>query len=136
MILRLSFEEITAVNAAAGRLLSGPGAGSVLAPPEAMAELESRLPLDGDISVETLAEQGRLLRALDMVMDHVKRRMDATIVEQYVGSDDAVNAYFDYANVLSTRSKLLGLGDEMTAIVELMRGEPTEGNADGIGFPD
>lgn len=133
MILRLSFEEITAVNSAAARLLSAPGEGHVMAPPEAMAELESRLPIEGDIAVETLTEQGRLLRALDMVMEHLKRRMDAIIVEQYVGSEDSVNAYFDYANVLATRSKVLGIGEEMTAIAELMRGDES---SDGSAFPD
>lgn len=136
MILRLSFEEITALNTAAQRLLSVPGAGGVLAPPEAMAELESRLPLEGDISVTTLPEQARLLRAFETVLDHLKRRMDAIIVEQYVGSDDSVNAYFDYANVLSTRSKLLGIGEEMAAIVELTRGEDTDRNGNPIRFPD
>lgn len=136
MILRLSFEEVTALNSAAERLLSAPGDGGVLAPPEAMAELESRLPLEGDISVLTMAEQARLLRAFDTVLNHLKRRMDVIIVEQYVGSDDSVNAYFDYANVLGTRAKLLGLGEEMTAIIELISGEGTGADVEGLTFPD
>lgn len=136
MILRISFEEVTALNSAAERLLAAPGDGTVLAPPEALAELETRLPLEGDISVLTMAEQARLLRALDMVLEHLRRRMDAIIIEQYVGSDDSVNAYFDYANVLCTRSKLLGIGKEMEAIVELMTGSARPEDAEGLTFPD
>lgn len=136
MILRISFEELTALNSAAERMLAVPEGGGVLAPPETLAELESRLPLEGDISVTTLAEQGRLLQAMDLVLDHLKRRMDALIEEQYVGSDDSVNAYFDYANVLSTRSKLLGLGSEMEALVHLMTADPASEEASQITFPD
>ena len=83
MILRLSFEEITALNSAAQRLLESSGEGSVLAPPEAMAELESRLPLGGDISVRTLPEQFRLSGAVAMILDELKRRMDAFVIDQY-----------------------------------------------------
>ena len=136
MILRLSFEEVTALNSAAERLLSAPGEGMVLAPPEAMAELETRLPLPGDLSVTTLAEQSRLMRALDLVLEHLKRRMDAIIVDQYVGSDDSVNAYFDYANILSARARLLEIGEEMTSIVELITGSVTPESAAEITFPD
>lgn len=136
MILRMSFEEITALNTAARRMLAGTGDGGVLAPPEALAELETRLPLDGDISVRTLPEQDRLLGAVDVVLAHLRRRMDAIIVDQYVGSDDSVNAYFDYANVLTARSRLAGIGKEMAAMVELITGELMPEEADDITFPD
>lgn len=135
MILRLSFEEVTALNSAATRLLAASGEGNVLAPPEALAELEARLPLEGDISVLTLAGQARLSRALDMVLQHLRRRMDAIIVEQYVGSDDSVNAYFDYANVLSAQSRLTGIGEEMAAMAELI-GETVQDDVDDLAFPD
>ncbi len=136
MILRISFEELTALNSAAARMLAVPNGGGVLAPPETLAELEWRLPLEGDISVTTLEEQIRLLSAMDLVLDHLKRRMDALIEEQYVGSDDAVNAYFDYANVLSTRSKLAGIGNEMEALLHLMTADPASEEASRITFPD
>jgi hypothetical protein len=136
MILRMSFEEMSTLNAAVQRL-SEPGGGGVLAPPEVLAELESRMPLHGDISILTLAEQGRLLGAVDTILDHLKRRMDAFVLEQYVGSEDAVNAYFDYANVLTTRSRLIGLGDEMSAMIEVITGdEATHDDWEEIGFPD
>jgi hypothetical protein len=137
MILRMSFEEIAALNAAAERLLSSPDGGGVAAPPEVMAELEANLPLRGDISVLTLAQHRRMMRGLDFVLAHLQRRMDALIVELYVGADDAVNAYFDYANVLSLRSRLEPLGREMVVLIELMTGSaPTAETAEQVTFPD
>jgi hypothetical protein len=124
MILKLSFEEVTALSSATERLLVSPDGGGVAAPPEVLAELEAHLPLQGDISVMTLAQQRRLARAMDYVIDHLKARMDAFIVELYVGADDAVNAYFDYANVLSLRARLDPMGREMVALIELMTGAP------------
>lgn len=135
MILRLSFEEVTALNSAAARMLRGPGEASVLAPPEALAELESRLPLEGDISVATLREQNRLHGAVRTVLRDLKGRMDAFVVDQYVGSEDAVNAYFDYANVLALESRLAGIGAEMEALLEVMTGERPSGD-ERITFPD
>lgn len=136
MILRMSFEEVTALNSAAERLLPVAGDGNVLAPPEALAELETRLPLEGDISVMTLSEQSRLLRAVELVLEHLRRRMDAIIVEQYVGSDDSVNAYFDYANVLTTRTQLIGMGREMRTIMELIVDRGTSEDVTTMTFPD
>lgn len=137
MILRMSFEELTALNSAAERLLSGPEGGGVAAPPEVMAELEVRLPLDGDVTVMTLGQQRRLQGAVGYVLDHLKRRMDALTVEQYVGSDDSVNAFFDYANVLNLHVRLEAIGRKMTALVELMiGGAPTPDAEEEISFPD
>lgn len=137
MILRMSFEELTALNSAAERLRSSTDGGGVAAPPELLAELETRMPLGGDIAVMTLGQQVRLLRAIDYVLDHQKRRMDALVVEQYVGSDDSVNAYFDYANVLTLRERLEAIGRRMRAMVELMTGgSPTAEVAETIEFPD
>jgi hypothetical protein len=137
MILRISFEEIRAVNSAVERMLGGPLTGRVVAPPKALAELEVHLPLRGDISIETLSEQTRLLSAVDAVVAHLKRRMDAIIMDQYVGSDDAVNAYFDYANVLALRGRLERVGREMSALIDVMLdGPPSQDDADRIDFPD
>ena len=137
MILRMSFEELTALNSAAERLLSSPEGGGVAAPPEIMAELETHLPIPGDITVRTLGQQRRLAGAVGYVLDHLKRRMDALTVEQYVGSDDSVNAYFDYANVLNLHVRLEAMGRKMGALVELMIGEPPTPEAEEeIAFPD
>jgi hypothetical protein len=135
MILRLSYEEVVALNSAAEQILGPRGEGSVVAPPEAIAGLEERLPIRGDISVRTLAEQRRLLRSLDLVLDHLSRRIDGYILDQYVGSEDSVAAFFDYANVLTARAKLAEIGEEMAALTEVITdGTPAEG--DDIGFPD
>ena len=138
MIFRVSFEEISALNSAAERLLSPSGDNvPVMAPPEVLSELESRLPLGGDLTVTTLAQQRRLLAAVEYVLDHLKRRMDTLVVERYVGADDAVNAYFDYANVLTVRDRLREAGREMAAMIEVMIGGPiTPEAAESISFPD
>ena len=137
MILRISFEEVTALNSAAERVLGTAEGGGVAAPPEVLAELDARLPLEGDVTVDTFGQQRRLEGALAYVMDHLKRRMDAFILEQYVGSDDAVNAYFDYANVLTLQNRLSAIGREMEALIELMTGDETSMEAaEQISFPD
>ncbi|MGK7311159.1 MAG: hypothetical protein ACN0LA_02885 [Candidatus Longimicrobiales bacterium M2_2A_002] len=120
MILELSYEEVTALNSAAERM-RGAGGGGVAAPPEAIAALDERLPLRGDIAVDTPTEQARLLRAMDAVLDHLKQRMDALVLEQYVGADDPVNAYFDYANVLTARHRLHRIGRRLEAVHEVIR---------------
>lgn len=136
MILELNFEEVTALNSAAERIRSA-GGGGVAAPPEALAALDRRLPLRGDLSIETLTDQARLLIALDVVLDHLRHRMDALVLEQYVGADDAVNAYFDYANVLTARSRLHALGLQMRAMADLIAGRHHHpGEADEPGSPD
>ena len=133
MILELSYEEVTALNSAAERIRGGAG-GGVAAPPEAIAALDERLPLRGDIAVESPAEQKRLLVALDTVLAHLKQRMDALILEQYVGADDPVNAYFDYANVLTARRRLFELGHRMRVVNEVIRdSEPDPGSAPDDG---
>lgn len=124
MILELTFEEVTALNSAAERM-RGSSAGGVAAPPEAIAALDERLPLEGDIAVDSAAEQARLLRAVDAVLAHLRNRMDTLILEQYVGADDPVNAYFDYANVLTARHRLVRIGDRLRAVDRvIMETEP------------
>lgn len=136
MILELTYEEVTALNSAAERIRSA-GEGGVAAPPEAMAALDRQLPLQGDLSIETLMDQARLLIAVDVVLDHLRHRMDALVLEQYVGADDAVNAYFDYANVLTARTRLHALGLQMRAMADLISGRHIErGAADEPGSPD
>lgn len=127
MILKLSYEELTALNSAAQRMRDGVG-GGVAAPPEAIAALDERLPLRGDVAVDSPEEQARLLAAIDAVLAHLRERMDALILEQYVGAEDPVNAYFDYANVLTARHRLFELGRRMRAVNEVIReSEPGAG---------
>lgn len=139
MILRCSYEELTALTATANRVLeSRGGAGGVVAPPEIVAEIEALLPrLDGDVDLTTLAEEWWLERVLDFLLTDAKDRMDELVLDQYVGSDDAVNAYFDYANILTVYAKVQEMGREMSVLIELMTGHPpTPETARSVAFPD
>ena len=134
MILRLSYEEVTALNEAAERILEVQGR-HVVAPPAALAGMEPLLPLDGDVSVETLGEQRQLMAALGTLLDHAKHRMDGFIVDGHVGSEESVVAFFEYANVLAARAKLEAIGHEMKALIEVMTVEETV-EEEEILFPD
>lgn len=138
MILHCGFEELAAATAGARALLAeetGTGAG-VVAPPEVLADVEQLLPrLNGDIELNTLAEQQSVLRALDAILARLHEIMDQTILEQYVGAEDAVVAYFDYAHVLTLRERAARIGQEMRAMIELMTGSPpTEETARSVIF--
>lgn len=139
MILRCSFEELSALRGGAeSALRASSGGAGVAAPPEALVHVEALLPrLEGDLSLRSLADQRRVQEAVLLVLQHLQEQMDRLILEQYVGAEDAVNAYFDYANVLSLHERVRELGAEMTAIVELVTGQaPNERTAREISFPD
>jgi hypothetical protein len=136
VILHCDFEELAALAAAATRALDSPGVG-VLAPPEAMTDLEALLPrLNGDISIDTLAEQLSLRRAVAFLSGELRTRMDTIILEQHPAAEDAVLAYFEYARVLSVLIRLDRIGHEMAAIVELITGDhPATESAQRFSFP-
>jgi len=139
VILRCSFEELSALTSSAGRLLDAhEEGGRVCAPPDVMATLELLLPeLTGDLSIETLAEQQRLEDALELVLDDARRRMDRLVIEQHPAAEDAVTAYFEYANILTVVDRLRKMGAEMRAIIELTTGRPAdEETAKTVTFPD
>jgi hypothetical protein len=139
MILRCSYEELTALAATARRVIEARGgAGGVVAPPEIVAEIEVLLPrLDGDVDLTTLAEEWWLEQILDYLLSDAKEHMDGLILEQYVGAEDAVNAYFDYANILAVLGKVQEMGREMAVLIELMTGQPpTAETARSVAFPD
>jgi len=140
MILHCTFEELSAFSAAAGRVLSEStehGA-AVAAPPEILAELETLTNrLDGDISVITLAEQRALLRVINFVLADLRVRMDAAVLEYHPAGEAAVQTYFDYAHVLVLQDRLRRMGEQMSALIELMTGAPpNEISAKQVGFPD
>lgn len=139
MILRCTFEELSALSSGAERVLADAGSqASVAAPPEALADVEALYPrLQGDISIPTLSQQRRVESALEFLLEELRGRMEQTVLDRYVGSDDAVNAYFDFANVLTVHDRVRGMGREMTALIELMTGDaPTPQTARSITFPD
>ncbi len=141
MLVRCTFEELTAFTAAAERaLLSAASAGnvSVAAPPRELDDVEALLSrVDGDFDLDTLAQQRSAARALDLILDELRERVDGTILEQFVGAEDAVIAYFDYAHVLTLRDRVRRAGEQMEAVIELMTGAPpTEESASSTTFPD
>ncbi len=142
MLVQCSFEELSALTTGAEQTLQvaaafGGGAG-VVAPPRELADVEALLArMDGDLELETLAEQRSVARAIDLILAVLRERVDATILEQYVGSEDAVAAYFDFAHVLTVGERVRLAGEEMEAVIELMSGHPaTDEAAEKITFPD
>ncbi len=142
VLVQCSFEELNALTTGAEQTLQvaaafGGGAG-VVAPPRELADVEALLArMDGDLELETLAEQRSVARALDLILAVLRERVDVTILEQYVGSEDAIAAYFDFAHVLTVSERVRLAGEEMEAVIELMSGAPaTPEAAETITFPD
>ena len=141
MFVRCTFEELTALTAGAERtLLASAFAGDVgvAAPPRELADVEALLSrVTGDLTLQTLEEQRSVARAVDLILDTLREQVDATILEQFVGAEDAVVAYFDYAHVLTFHERVRRAGEQMEAVIELMTGAPPTGEtAHTITFPD
>lgn len=140
MLVRCSFEELAALTAGAERTLqtAALGGAGVVAPPQELVDVEALLPrLSGDLDVRTLAEQRSLHRAVDLIFETLRNRMDETILEQYVGAEEAVVAYFDYAHVLTIRERIRRVGKEMEALIELITGAPaSDDSARQVTFPE
>ena len=139
MILHCTYEELTALGATASRIVSAAeGNARVAAPPEALADVASLQPrLRGDLSIATLEDQRMVERAVDYLLEELRDRMNEFILMQHVGSEDSINAYFDYAHVYALRDRVRGVGREMIAMIELMTGEaPTAESARSVTFPD
>jgi hypothetical protein len=141
VILYCNFEELRALAFGAEMVLSEPGAApesAVAAPAEAVALIEQLLPrLTGDLSVTTLAEQRQVRKAVSVICDELRAKMDERIVQIGPGHEDAVNTYFDYAHSRVVLDRLDRMGSEMYAIVELITGAvPSEQAAQSVTFPD
>ena len=125
MILHCSFEELSALTSSIERVLDQADRGGVAAPPDILPDLEALAPrLTGDLNLETLADQQRLERAIEHVLWDTRDRMESLILEQYPAAENAVQAYFDFAYLLTVHERIRQLGDEMRALIELMTGEP------------
>ena len=140
MILYCTFEELSAISAGAERVLAEAGSGAtvVVAPPEIVADVEALLPrLGGDLTLNTLAEQQSIARAITYIVAETKQRMDSAILEEHAAGEFAVGAYFDYAHTLTVQDRVVRLGAEMSALIELMTGRPpTAESARDFEFPD
>jgi len=140
VILYCTFEELTALSAGAERVLAeaGFGVAPVAAPPQIVADLEALAPrLTGDLSIATLADQRSLARAVGFILADLRARMDSAVLTSTPSDEFAVQAYFEYANVLGMEDRLRRIGQQMSALIELMTGTaPTDESASIIAFPD
>lgn len=131
MILHCDFEELAALNAGARECLAAMAGGvTQLAPEQAVGAVEALIPrLTGDIDVETLEDQESLELAIERILICLKERMDSSLLERFVGAEEAVIAYFDYAHVLTVHGRITQMGREMAGVIELMTGQPVTTDA-------
>jgi hypothetical protein len=140
MILRCNFEELGALRDGARTFLSesSRSRSPVAAPPEGREEVEALLSrLDGDLIIETLAEQRLVLRAVAVILERLKEEMDRAILSTHAADEISVASYFSYAHSLSVFARLSAMGQEMEAVIEVVTGEPpTPGIAATFFFPN
>ncbi len=137
MILHCTFEELSALDAGARSALAAveQGAG-VVAPPRVVADIEQLIPrLEGDLEIQMLADQQSVERAISKILSQLRDKMDAAVIQQHAAAEEAIVAYFEYANVLTVYDRVRHMGAEMSAMIELMTGAaPTEESAHSITF--
>jgi lipoate synthase len=138
MILHFTFEELSALDAAIERVLDSSDTGGVAAPPQVLTDLESLAPrLVGDISVDSLAEQLAIQKAIEFLLAETRDRTDSFILDEHPAAESAVRAYFEYAHILTVLERIRQMGEEMKAIVSLMTGEaPSDETARSVSFED
>ncbi len=127
MILHCNFEELSALKHGADYLLGeGPGGGApVAAPPEGRAAVEALLPrLTGDLTIETLAEQQWVAKAVLAIVERLREEMDLFIITAHPADESAVASYFLYGHALSVLARLSEMGQEMEALIEVVTGAP------------
>jgi hypothetical protein len=140
MILRCNFEELGALREGAHSLLgesSGDGS-PVAAPPEGREEVEALLPrLTGDLTMETLADQRRILRGVKAIVARLKEEMDHSVLAAHPADEFAVSSYFLYAHALAVLNRVTELGQGMEALIEVVTGgPPTPAVAATFRFPN
>ena len=127
MILHCNYEELGALKQGANVLLGhGRGEGfSIAAPPEGRTEVEALLPrLGGDLTIETLAEQQWVARAIQTIVESLKEEMDLFIITAHPADESAVASYFQYGHALSVLARVTEMGQEMEALIEVVTGAP------------
>ncbi len=140
MILRCNFEELGALRRGANGLLTErpEDSSAVVAPPEGLEEVEALFPrLHGDLSMETLAEQRRVLKGISAIVSRLREEMDESVVATHPADELAVSSYFHYAHALTVLNRVVELGQEMEALIELVTGAAvTPAVAATFRFPD
>ena len=140
MILTINYEELEALKAGADAVLAEREevGVAVAAPPEERALVESLVEmLEGDLAIDTLAEQRRIETAVRAICETLRVDMDAAVIEYHPAHEGAVAAYFDYAHVRSVLARVEDLGEHMVALIEVVTGDtPTDDVARTFAFPD
>ena len=140
MILYCNYEELTALRQGAQAFLEEGlwTESAVVAPSEVRESVESLLPrLDGDLSIEDLADQRRVATTLEVIVEALRVEMELRVTTTHPAHESAVTAYFDYAHALAVLSRVLEMGLEMEALIELVTGNPPSDDvACTFQFPD
>jgi hypothetical protein len=141
VLLRCNFEEVMALNHGAHAFLSREDEGggcAVVAPPESRAAVEALLHrLEGDLEVETLADQQGLSTAITAIVNCLRADMETAVLAMHPADEGAVAAYFEFAHALTVQTRIEEVGREMSAMIELVTGhEPTPEMALTFQFPD
>lgn len=144
MILTCNYEELQALRHGADLLLQAGFAGAgepvhELEPAERLRVEGLRSRLDGDLSIQTLAEQGELQAAMQRVVAALRAEMDARVLVSHPADEGAVASYFDFAHALSVLGRLEEIGRAMQAMVEIVSadGDPDDEQlAAELAFPD
>jgi hypothetical protein len=139
MILHCNFEELGALRSGAVALLgeSQGGGPPVAAPPEGREEIESLVQrLTGDLAIETLAEQREVARVVASIVDHLREELDLSVIATHPADESAVSSYFSFAHTLAVLNRLVEMGQEMEALIEVVTGSPvTDEAARTFRFP-
>ncbi len=140
MIVACNYEEVTALSHGARSFLGNDeGTGvAVAAPPSGRVAVEALLPrLSGDFSLNTLAEQKDVERAVRLIVSHLRATMDSHVLAAHAAAEEAVSAYFDYAHALTVLDRIEAVGSEMSALVELLSGPSSSAELrESFQFPD
>ena len=140
MILYFNYEELTALRTGAEALLESEEdmGGGVLAPPEHRSRVAALLPkLNGDMTLETLADVRAARTAVDAIVASLRADMESLVVTMHAAHEDTVAAYFDFAHSLTVAHRLGEMALEMEALIELVTGAPvTDEAARTFHFPD
>jgi hypothetical protein len=99
--------------------------------------VEALLPrLTGDLTIQTLAEQRRVARAIATIVERLKEEMDLFIILAHPADESAVTSYFLYGHALAVLARVTEMGQEMEALIEVVTGSPpTREAAETFLFP-
>jgi hypothetical protein len=139
MILTCNYEEITAVGHGARAYLDDKLAGDhQSAEPETRAAVEALVDrLGACISLRTLSEQQEIEEGLAAVVEYLRAEVDLRVLMAHPAAEESVVAYFDFAHALSVFARAREIGEEMSAMVEVMTGAPPdESSIAAFVFPD